>query len=296
MYDKILDTFQVVAESGSFTKASQKLYMTHTALIKQMNNLEERLNVKLFHRTNHGITLTPAGQVLYSELDSLKALSHQIIEDVQNTNASSPKILTVGTSPLYPIHNFMKVWELFSEKHPEFQLNVVSFQNEQQRLDYLNHSFDFLVGPFNSRLNNKNYTFVPLGKYQFAIALDKNHPLAKKKSLCFANLNHEHLMIMKEGYSPINDQIRKELLTHYPTIHLVDTHPSYDTETFNQCINNHYLLLSLECWKDVHPSLQTIPLKENYQIPYGIVCLNSASSNTKEFIHLIKKVIATKNI
>ena len=54
MYDKSLDTFRVVAETGSFTQAAEQLFLTHTAIRKQMNQLENRLGVKLFERSQQG--------------------------------------------------------------------------------------------------------------------------------------------------------------------------------------------------------------------------------------------------
>ena len=64
MYDKVLDTFKTAAEEGSFTKAADKLYITHTAVRKQINQLEGALEVKLFDRSNQGLLLTNAGQVI----------------------------------------------------------------------------------------------------------------------------------------------------------------------------------------------------------------------------------------
>ena len=51
MYNKSLDTFQAVADTSSFTKAADQLYISHTAVIKQINGLESHLGVKLFRRS-----------------------------------------------------------------------------------------------------------------------------------------------------------------------------------------------------------------------------------------------------
>ena len=58
MYKPQLDTFIKVAESGSFSKAAQALFITPTAVIKQMNLLESRLGLTLFHRSHQGLSLT----------------------------------------------------------------------------------------------------------------------------------------------------------------------------------------------------------------------------------------------
>ena len=55
MYNPQLDTFIRVAEAGSFSKAAQESFITPTAVIKQMNLLESRLGLTLFHRSHQGL-------------------------------------------------------------------------------------------------------------------------------------------------------------------------------------------------------------------------------------------------
>lgn len=67
MYNPQLDTFIRTADAGSFNKAAEESHITPTAVIKQINLLEENLGVKLFERTHRGLTLTKAGQSLYQD-------------------------------------------------------------------------------------------------------------------------------------------------------------------------------------------------------------------------------------
>ena len=71
MYNPQLETFITVAESGSFAKAADKLYISPTAVIKQINILESNLDIKLFNRTHRGLTLTAAGKSLTATLNIL---------------------------------------------------------------------------------------------------------------------------------------------------------------------------------------------------------------------------------
>lgn len=61
MYNPQLETFLCVVESGSFNKAAEKLYISPPAVIKQINLLEENLDLQLFIRTHRGLVLTKAG-------------------------------------------------------------------------------------------------------------------------------------------------------------------------------------------------------------------------------------------
>ena len=67
MYNPVLDTFLAVAESGSFNKAAEKLYITPAAVMKQMNTLEARLGMKLIRRNKKGIVLTAAGESIQKD-------------------------------------------------------------------------------------------------------------------------------------------------------------------------------------------------------------------------------------
>lgn len=80
MYNPQLETFITVAESGSFAKAADKLYISPTAVIKQINILESNLDIKLFNRTHRGLTLTAAGKSLYSDARYIIRYSHESLE------------------------------------------------------------------------------------------------------------------------------------------------------------------------------------------------------------------------
>ena len=67
MYAANLETFIAVADAGSFTKAAEKLYISSTAVIKQINTLEGYLDVSLFERLHRGLLLTEAGKVYYRD-------------------------------------------------------------------------------------------------------------------------------------------------------------------------------------------------------------------------------------
>ena len=54
MYNHQLDTFIKVADAGSFNKASEELYVSPNAVMKQINLLENSLGFDLFVRTHRG--------------------------------------------------------------------------------------------------------------------------------------------------------------------------------------------------------------------------------------------------
>lgn len=291
MYNKALDTFMAVADNRSFTKASEQLFISHTAVMKQINGLESDLGVQLFKRSNHGVTLTLAGHTLYQKAQEIINFSEKAIQEIQKAHFGAPQTIRVGTSLFYPAHIFMNLWDSFSEHCPQFHLKIVSIPDDSQYLAGLNKLYDFLVGAYNAELGGAMYTFIPVGKYHFTLSLPRKHPLSRRSSLSFEDLAGETLMIMKRGYSTINDQIRSDIEISYPEIIIEDISPHYSLQTFNHCVDRNAILLSLECWNHVHPGLTTVPLNGCYSLPYGIVTAADIPTELEEFLCTIKSCL-----
>lgn len=290
VYNKLLDTFLVVAKSGSFTKASEHLYITHTAVKKQIDSLESQLGVKLFSRSNQGLALTNAGLCLQSRAPEIIKLSTKIIQDIQKVQDTEVKTIRVGTSSLYPSTASMELWDRISDHYPGFELSIVPIANDKERLDLLGKDYDILIGPYNASADMNGLNFIPVGEYRFCFSMKRKHLLSGRKILSFKDLSDETLMIMKKGNSAINDRIRAEIEKNYADITIQDIEPHYDYETFNQCAKSESILLSLECWEGVHPSLINVPMLEDHRLPFGIVAADNPSGNVSLFIKAIREV------
>ncbi len=72
-----LKIFQAVAREGSITKAAQMLNYVQSNVTARVHNLEEDLNIRLFHRTNRGMKLTAAGENLLQCADQVLSLLDQ---------------------------------------------------------------------------------------------------------------------------------------------------------------------------------------------------------------------------
>jgi DNA-binding MarR family transcriptional regulator len=57
-----LIAFESVGRHGSFTQAATELYLTQSAVSKQIRQLEDSLKIQLFERKPRGVVLTPAGK------------------------------------------------------------------------------------------------------------------------------------------------------------------------------------------------------------------------------------------
>lgn len=291
MYHPQLTAFLQVADKGSFNQAAEGLYISSTAVIKQINALEKRLDLTLFRRTNHGVALTEAGKVFYGHAKYLVDYAEKALLETRLAAEVDEKTFCVGTSILNPCKPFMDLWYQVGQAFPGFNLHIVPFEDDHQgilgEIAALGEKFDFIVGVCDSRQWLDRCNFLPLGVYYHWVALPRDHPLAQKERLTLQDLYGQTLMMVKRGDSPTVDQVRA-LVEQHPAITIQDTPQFYDMEVFNRCVQNRCLMLSLSCWAEVHPSLVTLPVDWSFPIPYGILSPLHPHPDTARFLSLVE--------
>ena len=296
MYNPALDIFIAVADLGSFTKAAGQFYLSPTAVMKQINALEQHLEIKLFDRTATGVSLTPAGKVIYQDARFLIDYSKKSIASAKAAAHTLDTTFCVGTSLLNPAKPFMDLWYHVNSQFPDYKLHLVPFEDDHagilSEIGKLGEKFDFLIGVCDSKAWLSLCRFLPLGRYRKMIAVSREHPLAARQQVDIEDLYGETLMMVCRGDSGVNDFIRNDLERNHPQIHIEDTTQFYDLSVFNRCAETGHVLLTIECWQDVHPGLVSIPVNWDYSIPYGLLYSNNAPADVLQFVEAVKKITA----
>lgn len=295
MYNPLLNTFITVVDCGSFAKAAGVLYISSTAVMKQMNSLENHLDLKLIERTPAGIHLTEAGAVIYRDAKFLIDYSRKSVSAAKAALHANDTTFCVGTSLLNPAKPFMDLWYRVNKEFSEYKLHLVTFEDNHEgilsEIEKLGEKFDFLIGVCDSQKWLSRSSFLPLGRYKKMIAVSREHSLAEKNCIDIEDLYGETLMMVQRGDSGVNDFIRNDLEKHHPEIHIEDTPHFYDLSVFNRCAETGNVLLTIECWQDVHPGLISIPVNWDYSIPYGLLYSMEAPEDVLRFVHAAKNII-----
>lgn len=298
MYNHLLKTFICVVDCGSLNKAAERLFLTPTAVMKQMNLLEKQLNLKLIQRTNRGILATKCGQSLYRDAKFIIAYSEDAIERARELQGMESKTIRVGTSMLNPCKVFMDIWFRISDAFPQFKIQIIPFEDDHRGIlsviEKIGRDFDFIVGVCDSIQWLNRCSMYPLGTYKKCVAVPLGHRLASRKRLKITDLYGETLMMVRRGDSPLNDFLRNDLEQNHPQIHIEDAGYFYDIEVFNRCAETGNVLLNLECWRDIHPALVIIPVDWEYAIPYGLLYSLTPEKEIFEFIDAVEKSLGKK--
>lgn len=295
MYNHMLDTFIAVADCGSFTKAAERLYISPTAVMKQMNTLESHLDLKLVERTSSGVRLTSAGSVIYQDAKFMIDYSAKSLASARAAIHANDTTFCIGTSLLNPAKPFMDLWYRVNKDFSEYKLHLVPFEDNHEgilcEIEQLGIKFDFLIGVCDSKEWLSRCNFLALGRYKKMIAVSREHRLAGREMVDIEDFYGETLMMVAPGDSGVNDFLRNDLEKHHPEITIEDTPPFYDLSVFNRCAETGNILLTIECWQEVHPGLVTIPVNWDYSIPYGLLYSFDAPEDVKRFAERVKNIV-----
>ena len=217
MYNPMLTTLLTVAECGSFTKAADRLYISPTAVMKQINALEDHLNLKLTERTSAGIKLTTEGEIICRSAKFIIDYSQKSVAEAKAAAHLHDTTFCVGTSLLNPAKPFMDLWYKVNSEFPDYKLHLVPFEDNHdgilREIKQLGKKFDFLIGVCDSKAWLSMCDFLPLGRYKKMIAVSAEHRLAAKSSVNIEDLYGETLMMVCRGDSGMND-VEKGLAIH----------------------------------------------------------------------------------
>ena len=294
LYNRQLDTFIKVADSGSFNKAAEESYITPTAVIKQINLLEDSLGVKLFERSHRGLTLTKAGRSLYQDSKYIIRYCRDSVTRAKNAMQEDSCIIRIGSSPMTPAQLLMELWSKVQVLCPEIKFQIVPFENTPENareiLGNLGQNIDVVGGIFDeTMLDLRGCAGLELVRGTFGCAVSIHHRLAAKDKLQITDLYGENLLLMHRGWSHYVDQLRDDLWQHHQQINIVDF-DFYGMDIFNRCENTNDVLLAIQGWANVHPLLKVIPVEWEHSIPYGILHSKQPTPNVQRFLDIARSV------
>ena len=114
-----LQMFKTVAELGGFTKAGTKLFVSHSAISRQIKLLEDELHSPLFLRSGKQVILTEAGRVLLPYAETILSQVADASQSVIDVAQSALRRVHVGTSTTTLSFFLPRILERFKSCYPK---------------------------------------------------------------------------------------------------------------------------------------------------------------------------------
>ena len=215
-----------VANIGSITKASKRLFINQQQLSKIIQNIEAELGCVIFERTNKGVLLTPQGNDVFNTFDSMLSDYNALLLRLKQQETLIPKIhgdLVVNVS--FGYWDYLVTKNIFPEFIAQYP-NVNIFLNElltREVIDAVSANTS-QIGFISVEVENKispidipeNVYYIPLYRSKLIVMANKNSKYAKNhKSTSLAALQKEKFVAYLRNGESNFDKILQNLNIKY---------------------------------------------------------------------------------
>lgn len=191
-----LIAFRAVAELGNFRKAAESIHISQPAFSRRIEKLEQALGTKLLERTTRRVSLTAIGRDFHKQLRQILDALDTTLLNIRGVAATRMGEVTVACVPSAVNYFLSEVVKEFHERYPRTRVRILDDSANQVLMAVAQGDADFGLNFTGSQENDIEFT--PIFEERFVAACHKDHPLAKLKSLRWADLaDHDYISVSK---------------------------------------------------------------------------------------------------
>lgn len=189
-----LRSFCEAAQTGSFSKAAEKLKLSQPSVSLQIQALEKDLDTLLFERSGPKIRLTPAGELLLDMarplVDGILRLADSFSARLGDVHAGPLDIASGEATLLYILPDIINA---FSNEYPQIDLKLHNVTGRDGMALLRADKVDFAVGSMIDIPDDMVYH--PIYDFKPALIMCKGHPLEEKDDVTLEDISHYGLIL-----------------------------------------------------------------------------------------------------
>lgn len=193
-----LRAFVTVGKLQSFAAAAKALHLSQPALSRRITSLEALLGVRLLDRTTRSVALTAVGERFVADITQMfDQLDRSVISlhDVARLEAGD---VTVGCIFSVVHHFLLEVIGTFRAQHPRVMVRLVEESGDEVLASVKSGQADFAISY--TGMHDPDVEFTPLLEEPFVLACRPEHPLAKRRTLRWAELGqHPYALVSHDS-------------------------------------------------------------------------------------------------
>ena len=141
---RALRYFVELVREKSFTRASEKLFVTQPTISKMIRNMEEELGQPLLNREGHSFTLTDSGQVLFARGQLILAQMQQLEAELADLQSLQHGRLALGIPPMVG-HVYADLIRAYRSRYPRVELSIVEYGGRRIEQAVLEGELDLAI-------------------------------------------------------------------------------------------------------------------------------------------------------
>ncbi|MGY3944944.1 LysR family transcriptional regulator [Aeromonas tecta] len=141
---RALRYFVELVREQSFTRASEKLFVTQPTISKMIRSMEEELGQPLLSRSGHSFTLTDSGQVLFTHGQLVLAQMQQLEAELADLQSLQHGRLALGIPPMVG-HVYADLIRTYRSRYPKVELSIVEYGGRRIEQAVLEGELDLAI-------------------------------------------------------------------------------------------------------------------------------------------------------
>lgn len=194
-----------VAECRHFTKASERLYVSQSALSQQITKLENDLGVKLINRLSHPIELTEAGYDFAKHAAKIICDVNILQQNMQQWHRQEHETLRIGMITGLGTLNLADILACFNTAHHNIKLILSTRLSKILCSQLANNDLDLAIFAAPRNISQYDFATISLQQEPFVAILPAGHKLAVQPSLDLATASQERFIF------PTDDNVSHDL-------------------------------------------------------------------------------------
>jgi len=188
--------FQIVAETGNITKASEKLCISQPAVTKQIKNLEDAIGGSLFIRTKKGVVLNEDGKKVFIKIKHALSLFNEAENDFKNLENLISGTIKIGISTTLVKKFLSKYIKIFHELHPNIIIEINTDPTSEMIKSLKIGIIDFIIAKIPNRVDSELET-IDLGELENIFVANESYKNLINKNLSVNELKNYPLLLQK---------------------------------------------------------------------------------------------------
>lgn len=272
--------FAASVETGSFTKAAEKLNYTPSGVCQLVNALEKELGFTLLLRDKKGVKPTADGERILVVIRDYLQQEERLLQMASEINGLATGTITIGAYSSIATHWLPAVIKGFQEAYPKIEIHLMEGIRQENESWLANKIVDFA---FYSYQEPMDYEWIPLARDPMIAVLPTNHPMAHQEAYPLENCQYEKFIMPALGKDDdvaamfkrnhITPQIAFSTLENFATLAMIE-------QGMGMSVMNDLITRNWQC------DVVKLPLDPPQYIELGIAIpsLRNASPAVRRFI------------
>jgi DNA-binding transcriptional LysR family regulator len=193
-----LRAFVASADFGSFRAAADSLNISPSALSRRVEKLESALGVRLFERTTRKMELTVAGRSFVEKARNVLAELESSLFGMEDLGRRLTGLVTIACVPSAVSFFLPNALKAYHQTYPGIRVRLIDETSSVVFLAVARGEADFGLTYIGTQ--EPDIEFTPILQDPFVLACQRDHPLAGKRSVSWAEIaQYPDYMLLAQG-------------------------------------------------------------------------------------------------